>query len=362
MHVLTIPGMKQFVSHIAIAMRDPVMFWGPPGVGKSQGILQFEHESIACPDWLLAIDPTLADRWTGKAIVVDIRLSQYDSVDLRGIPAPTDEQTTVWYVPSTLPFVTAPDWQDDVLIILFLDEINAAAPAVAAVAYQLVNDRAVGEHKLRPNVVIVAAGNREGDKGVTNRMPAPLANRFTHAEVDVDVDAWCYWAQQRGLDPMGLAFIQFRKELLNVFKPEQAIKDKAFATPRSWEKALRYYSANMPEDTKRAAIQGAVGEGPANEFWGFVDVCKDLPSIESIIRDPMGIKLPDQAAIRYAVTVAVSGAMTRETITPLVAYISRFDPEFGVLAWSLAMRRDSNLTSTQEFLKFAKDNRDLLSI
>ena len=191
MHTLTIPGMKQFITHVALGQQEPVMFWGPPGVGKSEGVRQCCEEA--------------------GGHLVDIRLSQYDSVDLRGIPSP-EAGFTIWNAPSTLPFKGNPGFPDDRPIFLFLDEINSAAPAVAAVAYQLINDRAVGEHELMDNVVVIAAGNRDGDKGVTNRMPAPLANRFTHAEIDVDTDAWCYWAQNKGLSPMGLAFIQFRKE------------------------------------------------------------------------------------------------------------------------------------------------------
>jgi hypothetical protein len=69
-------------------------------------------------------------------------------------------------------------------IILFLDEMNSAAPSVQSAAYQLVLNRKVGTYSLPDNVVIVAAGNREGDKGVTYRMPAPLANRFIHVEME----------------------------------------------------------------------------------------------------------------------------------------------------------------------------------
>ena len=48
-------------------------------------------------------------------------------------------------------------------------------------------------------------------------MPTPLANRFTHAEVGIDPDAWCFWAQEAGLPAVGVAFIQFRKALLSTF-------------------------------------------------------------------------------------------------------------------------------------------------
>ncbi|MCK7491245.1 MAG: hypothetical protein MZW92_05650 [Comamonadaceae bacterium] len=41
---------------------------------------------------------------------------------------------------------------------------------------------------------IFAAGNRQGDRGVTYAMPAPLANRFSHFEVESHLDDWVAWA------------------------------------------------------------------------------------------------------------------------------------------------------------------------
>ena len=342
MYTLTIPEMQQFITHIGVEMAEPIMLWGPPGVGKSEGVYQ------ACQK--------------ANGLLVDIRLSQYDSVDLRGIPVPS-EGLTVWHAPSTLPFKGNANFEEAASkpIFLFLDEINAAAPAVAAVAYQLINDRAVGEHKLMDNVTVIAAGNRESDGGVTNRMPTPLANRFTHIEVDADPDSWCEWAQANGLDPMGIAFIQWQKSKLLVFKREQAIKDKAFATPRTWAKALRYYaSTTVPEHIKRAAMQGAIGEGPANEFWGFVDVCKDMPSIEAIERAPDKTPVPDQASVRYATAVAISGTMAPKRVDAFAKYLGRMDPEFSILAWSLAMKRDPTLASERSFLDFTKQYREVL--
>lgn len=333
MQTLSLQDALTLVAHVAIDMNEPVMIWGQPGVGKSDGIAQLARNH-------------------GMRLV-DIRLSQYDSVDLRGFPGiHSATSTTMWYAPSTLPFKTNPLFDDSPPILLFFDEINAASPAVAAVAYQLINDRRCGEHELRDNVRIVCAGNREGDRGVTNRMPLPLANRMTHIEVGVDVDGWCGWAQTAGLPPVGIAFMQFRKPLLSTFDP--AKPDKAFATPRTWVKALEYYAANMPEHIKQAAMAGAVGDGPAAEFWAFVNVWSKITPIKDIIKDPLGVELPKEASMQYALTVAVSGAMCADNAKPLHTFLQRFSAEFVVLAWQLATKRDLKLDRTPEFLAFAK--------
>lgn len=331
MFTINIKQLKQMIKSVVMDINDPLMIWGQPGVGKSEAVAQVAEDY--------------------KAELVDVRLSQYDAVDMRGIPVPQNG-LTVWNAPSTLPFQGNPAFPDDRPIILFLDEINAATPGVAAVAYQLINDRKVGEHVLKENVKIIAAGNREGDRGVTNRMPTPLANRFTHVEVDVDPDAWCEWIMARGMPAIGVAFIQFRRSLLSTFDPAKT--DKAFATPRTWVKALKYFDSPMREDIKQAAMAGAIGVGPSAEFWGFVNVWHKMPDIKDIEANPKIAPLPDEPAMNYAVAVNISGNMNKTNADRFMVYLSRISAEFVVLAWQLAVRRDSKLFETQAFLDFSK--------
>jgi hypothetical protein len=342
MQTLSIPKAKEFISHIAIRKDKPTMVWGQPGVGKSQMMKQ------------LAADM--------DAHFIDIRLSQYDSVDMRGIPGIVNGFTT-WNPPETLPFVGNPVFEKMAhkLIIIFFDEINSAADPVLAVAYQLILDRAVGEHKLMPNVRIVAAGNRDGDKGITRKMPQPLNNRFKHLEVGLDVDAVSVHFQSIGLPSVGVAFLQFRKPLLSTFiinKDGNATVtlDKAYATPRSWQDALEIYDdTTMPHDVKVAGMAGAIGDGPTNEFFGFVEIyskIKDL--VPSILKNPESAKLPDERSLVYAVTVALSGEMKASNVGAIHKYLTRLDAEFTVLAWMLATKRDDSMYSVPEYVQFAK--------
>ena len=146
----------------AFKAKRPVFLWGPPGIGKSEVVADITNEL--------------------GGFMIDLRMAQMEPTDLRGIPYYNKDIGKMdWAPPIDLP--------DDELankypiIVLFLDEMNSAAPAVQAAGYQLVLNRAVGKYKLPDNVVIVAAGNRESDKGVTYRMPMPLANRFLHIEM-----------------------------------------------------------------------------------------------------------------------------------------------------------------------------------
>ena len=139
--------------------------WGAPGIGKSDIVKQ------------------IADSQDRE--VIDIRLPLWEPTDIKGIPYyNSQENNMVWASPAELP--TDPKSN----AIVFLDELNSAAPAVQAAAYQLILNRRVGQYHLPEGVSIVAAGNRDSDKGVTFRMPAPLANRFVHLEMRVDFEYW----------------------------------------------------------------------------------------------------------------------------------------------------------------------------
>jgi len=345
MQTITINQMKSVVSHIAMRMKMPVMVWGKPGVGKSEGMAQAAAE----------VD----------GILIDIRLSQYDSVDLRGIPVPdSEEELTIWHAPSTLPFKSNPRYNTITKpIFLFLDEINGGTLAVQAAAYQLVNDRGIGEHRLMDNVYVVAAGNREGDKGVTNRMPLPLANRFVHVEVDLSVEELSAHFTKIGLPPVLVAFLNFRKQLVSTFDPTRP--DKAFATSRTWEKAGRIFADDtMPQAIKEIGICGAVGDGPASEFLGFVDVWHKVVPIREIIKDPLGCPIPQEMSMLYATAMNVSGSLDPKKPTEvdaLHAYLKRMDDEFVVLAWKMALTRDNDLLETDAFLDLSKVYRGVLA-
>lgn len=115
-----------------------VMLWGAPGVGKSQAIRQLAKE---------------IEENTGKrTIVTDVRLLLFNPIDLRGIPtANADKTLAVWLKPQIFQM----DDSEDIVNILFLDEISAAPQSVQAAAYQITLDRVIGEHKLPKTALLL---------------------------------------------------------------------------------------------------------------------------------------------------------------------------------------------------------------
>jgi hypothetical protein len=167
-------------------------------------------------------------------------------------------------------------------VVLFMDEMNSAPPAVQSAAYQLVLNRRVGKYRLPDNVVMVAAGNRESDKGVTYRMPTPLSNRFVHSEMKVDFPSWQEWAIKNQIHKDVVGFLTFAKQDLYDFDAKSS--SRAFATPRSWTFVSELLAdEDLDVSTTTDLIAGTVGEGLAVKFMALRKISSKLPKPEDIL-------------------------------------------------------------------------------
>ena len=319
---ISVKMMQRIVSEIVIEQRQVAMFRGPAGIGKTFGIRQGAKAA--------------------RAVMCEIRLGQYDSVDMRGFPG-VDPTTglTVWHAPSTLPFVGNDNFPDDVPILLFLDELTSASPPVFAVCYQLLQDFAIGEHKLKPNVRICCAGNNDSDRGVVNRIPAPLNNRMLHFQVTVDVPLWCDYMLDQQYAPQFVAYHRWKKSSLLKWDPDAVEPPPCIPTPRSWEASAkiyeRYHATDL--DFMRLNMSAAIGEGETTEFMAFLNVWTKVLSVKDIIKDPKGVPLPDEESLTYATAISVSGNMDLTNVKPLHTFLQRLAPEYVVMAWTLALGR-----------------------
>jgi hypothetical protein len=263
----------------SISTRRPTFLWGPPGIGKSEVVAQIGEA-------------------TGRE-VIDVRLALWEPTDVKGIPYyNSDEGKMTWAPPAELPT------DEDSTAIVFLDELNSAPPAVQAAAYQLILNRKVGTYTLPKGVDIVAAGNRDSDKGVTFRMPAPLANRFIHLEMKVDFDDWQDWATMNDIHPEVVGYVGFAKQDLYDFDPKGS--SKAFATPRSWT----FVSDLLKDDdcdseTLTNLVSGAIGDGLAVKFMAHRKIASKLPRAEDILSGEVTDLAVKEISAMYSLTVSL---------------------------------------------------------
>lgn len=327
----------------AAGYHTPVMLWGAPGVGKSQIIAQVGQRH--------------------DAPVIDIRLSQMEPSDLRGIPFREGEQVE-WAIPSMLPDAKRHGEQG----ILFLDEITSAVPSVSAAAYQLILDRRLGDYRVPEGWAIFAAGNRQGDRGVTYTMPAPLANRFSHFEVELNLDDWVAWAYKQDIDERIIAFLRFRPEQLFNFDP--AHNPVAFPTPRSWEFAHRALHKFMGHpELLLGTLQSCVGPAAGIELKAFVDSLDQMPDLDAILRGEE-VKSPKEVDLQYAVAAALVGRAIRakgsedapQVWGHILNYAKAFPlKEMGVMLVSDMLRAvGDDLFAIPEFANWAQSIGDVM--
>lgn len=267
----------------AVAKKRPIFIWGPPGIGKSDIVEQVANE-------------------TENSLVIDMRMALMDPTDIKGVPYySANDNTMKWAPPAELPDADTASEYD--VIFLFFDELNSAPPAVQAAAYQLVLNRRVGTYKLPDNVVIIAAGNRLGDKGVAYRMPSPLANRFLHVELRVDFDDWEMWAIENNIHPQVVGYLkQFKGDLYN-FDP--TMHDRAFATPRTWSFVSDMLDDEMSESANTDMVSGLVSEGIAIKFMSHRKHAEDLPDPADVLSGKVTKFNSKEVSATYALVVSL---------------------------------------------------------
>jgi hypothetical protein len=314
----------------AFKSKRPIFLWGPPGIGKSEVVSEVTSEL--------------------GGHMIDLRMAQMEPTDIRGIPFFNKDLGKMdWAPPIDLPDEELASQYP--LIVLFLDEMNSAPPAVQAAGYQLVLNRRVGKYVLPDNVVLVAAGNRDSDKGVTYRMPMPLANRFLHLEMRADFASWQNWAVNKNIHKDIVGYLSFSKQDLYDFDSKSA--SRAFATPRSWVFVSDLLKdEDCDPDTLFNLTAGAVGEGLAVKFMAHRKISNRMPEPSDILSGKVKELQVKEVSAMYSLTISmcyelkdalenqkVSNKKFHEMADNFFSYMmSNFETELVVMGAKIALK------------------------
>lgn len=317
----------------AIEKRLPVLITGAPGVGKSDIVDQ-------------------AAKLTGSEIILS-HPAVADPTDAKGLPWPVAGQDEATFLPfgelaralkATIPTV----W--------FLDDLGQATPAVQASFMQLILARRVNVHVLPECVTFVAATNRRADRAGVSGILEPVKSRFaTIVELHPDVDSWSNWAMNAGIPPVLIAFLRFRPDLLSKFEATADMTNSPM--PRTWASLAKLEALSLPQQVELAAFSGAVGEGAATEYMAFRKMFQSLTSVDLIIADPKGCKLPTAPNELYATVTALASKATAENLSRIGTIATRLMDagrgEFSALLMRDCLRRNEKLQYTDTFIRIA---------
>lgn len=304
------------------------MLHGSPGIGKS------------------SISKQIAESANLK--VIDLRLSQCDPTDLSGFPFVNKESKKAGYVPmDTFPIQgdKIPDGYKGWL--LLLDEFNSAPMAVQTAAYKLILDRQVGQHDLHDNLYMIAAGNLETDKAITNRLSTAMQSRLVHLEVTLNYKDWIKWANQNKLDYRISSFINFKPEMLHKFDPEH--NDYTFPCARTWEFVSKLIDGESTIDHLIPVIAGTIGKGAAAEFLSYVSVFKQLPDFNSIVQNPLSTIVSDEPSVLFAITGLIANNVTKTNFDSVIQYLERLPIEFQTICLQNSISRCPEIENKESF-------------
>jgi hypothetical protein len=227
-------------------------------------------------------------------------------------------------------------------VIVMLDELGKAQPPVKTGLTRFMYERSLGTLKL-PEGSIVFATTNLASEGVGDLLMPHHWNRITLLTVrKPDHMEWLEWAINNNLDPALMGWVRDNPQLFQSFEevrdPEQNPyifhprdpSRKSFVTGRSLEKASKIIKATrgkVDDTVVTAALIGTLGARAAMDLMAFVSLSHDLPTLESIKKDPLNAKVPASAAGVCMVVYRTLATIEADWVDAWMTYIGRLDAE-----------------------------------
>ena len=228
----------------------PLMIWGKPGIGKSAIVKKVAKDN--------------------NYKLVDIRLSQKESVDIIGMPVTStieingEEHNVLDFHP--------PSWFVKALFegncILFFDEINRGRREVLQAVFQIVYDKTLNGKKLPDTVYQCAACNPPSEGEDVLELGDALNDRFLHVVAEPNVKEWVKWAENNDIHQEVIEFAQTTENFYGE-PTEFHLKDlKLESGGRTAERAsLVEKVKEIPDNIKMILYMGLFGPEMGMEFW-----------------------------------------------------------------------------------------------
>lgn len=240
-------------------------------------------------------------------------------------------------------------------ILWLFDDLGHTPRGVQAALMHLVHAREIGGRKISDKVFFCFATNSKKDKAGVNPIISPLADRLTKLEVHCNHKEWCEWALQEGINPVDIAFIRFKPEVLDNFKPNTDFVKGG--TPRSWTNVFGYTRDGI---TDELLIAGDVGMANASEYMAFVRLMKELPSLDIMLMNPSKCEIPTKPSLLFALSGAIVARTTMENIDNMMELINRIPKDFQVWVMKDIRNKIPNIESTSAVLGWFIANQDVV--
>lgn len=235
-------------------------------------------------------------------IYIDIRLSEYDASDIKGLPNfRGDKKSIEFKVPFWATLVEKPNSDG----ILLFDEINLATPIVISSCYKIIYDRIINESKINDNWLIMGAGNTTQDRAYTHEVAPPVRDRGSEVElVGANADEWTQWAIENDIDSRIIGFLNFKTGALYSVNFED---EQKFTTYRGWGDRVSPLIKGIVSDYDklRLLVCSAIGEGIGGEFVAFCKISEQI-NLPEIIKKPDKIANLQEIQLKWFIVSAAA--------------------------------------------------------
>lgn len=306
---------------------------GLPGSGKSDVAVQIGRELGYSEDRILVV-----------------HINNYDVVDFTGVPSVTNGYTV--FNPTKFFYDFREGTGGGLIIFEELPQSTHHHQTWYA-GFEL--ERQTESYKLDPEVRMICTGNRAEDKAGAKQLLSHLNDRLWFFDIETSVEAWCKWAVQNGINPIGIAFLRLRRELLNAFDPNR----RSNPTQRSWTKLFTQIPEGMSTANYLAACAAKVGEGAAAEWVAARDMMAKMPNIDAIRLKPDTMEVPKEPSVQFAVATSLSTSTTVDSFARDLIYIDRMPKEFAMVYLSDVMTMHPELQQTATFRDWSMKNQDI---
>jgi len=324
--------------------KKPSLFvWGRFGIGKSAVVREVAKE-IAIKkkkeflDWNRTTPQQKKEIFENPEkyfVLIDIRLSEYDSSDIKGLPIFQDNKKSIEFRIPYWALLLENEKSDG---ILFFDEINLSTPLVISSCYKIIYDKVINDGRINNNWLVMGAGNTSEDRAYIHDIAPPLLDRGGEVELNIPIsDEVIDWDIKNNIDSRIIGFKSFKNSV--IYKVDFNDNQK-FTTPRGWERVSNLIKGKTNYDEIELLVSSAISEGIAQEFIAFCKI-KDKIDLDDLIKNPKGLKDIEDISIKYFLTTAIADKYREEKLKfKKVLEISKVldeieNAEFVALLWRM---------------------------
>lgn len=254
----------------------PVLFFGPPGVSKSEQIKQFAREN-------------------GYTLIT-VYLSYLTFNDMKGIGVPDRDpesptyQRMVWWRDAVFP-----DSDCDGKYLIFWDELLNAAPSVIKVAQQAVLERMIGEYRFPRNTMMVAAANGQKHFCQASRAPASVMDRFACYQLQPAIKPMLNWLLKNAKTEHVYGFLEGHNEFLYCDNMDKWDGEQAQSSSRSYAKLDQYLSTYSdpsemidPDNARlfKSDVSGCIGAKAGEAFITHIQLYATCGDVGKLLENP----------------------------------------------------------------------------